>query len=275
MTLRSKSRKQQAVRWLCAAGLALAAHVVVSRLACGSASFDLTDPRYYRIFVPLLAVAAAFAWETRWDGVEREEEGEKGESGEKREKGESGEKVKAQGEGEQRKVSDSIVQLPTTNCQLPTLPRTHSACAKATADRQIPLPGEAEYAQAREMTHQEIPDFEADGEYLELLGKSAAEGYAPALAKLGEYAMRRAAWVEAYYWMKQAQRGGMHGLSPTLREIRKNWSLDGFPGQLSNVNELFTAEAGSIGRALLHVDSGHEAAAAKEFLRANHPEFLP
>jgi len=136
------------------------------------------------------------------------------------------------------------------------------------------LSGEELFDQARALPHQQIPDFGVDGEYLGLLGRSAAKGYAPALAKLGEYAMRRAAWVEAYYWMKLAQRSGMHGLSPTLREIRKCWSLDGFPIQSSNVNKLFTREAGSIGRALLHVDSGQDAAKAKEFLKASHPEFV-
>jgi len=264
MNLRSKSRKQQAVRWLCAAGLALAAHVVVSRLAYGSVGFDLTDPRYYRIIVPLLAVAAAVAWEMRWDGVVREE---------KERKGDGEEKVKAQGEGEQRKVSNSIVQLPAANCQLPSSPSPQPPQTSQTS--QTPLPGEEDYVRARGMAHQKIPDFEFDGPYLELLGKSAAAGYAPALAKLGKYAMRRAAWVEAYYWMKLAQRSGMHGLSPTLREIRKNWALNGFPRQSSNVNTLFTDEAGSLGRALLRVDSGHEAAKAKAFLRANHPEFMP
>jgi len=124
------------------------------------------------------------------------------------------------------------------------------------------------------MKHRAIPDFRMDGPYLELLGRSAEKGYAPALAKLGEYAVRRCAWVEAYYWMKRAQRNGMHGLSPTLRAIRNGWAADGFPRQSSNVNKLFTEEAGRLGRALLRLDSGHEAAKAREFLKANHPEFL-
>jgi len=59
-----------------------------------------------------------------------------------------------------------------------------------------------------------------------------------------------------------------------MREIRRNWSLDGFPDEAENVYQLFTPEAGSIGRALLHVYSGHEASKAKEFLKSNHPEFL-
>jgi len=124
------------------------------------------------------------------------------------------------------------------------------------------------------MAHQEIPDFEMDGEYLELLGKAAAAGYARAYAKLGDYAMRRCAWVEAYYWMWRTKRSGMTNLEPVLREIRQNWAQDGFPDQEDNVNDLFTEESGSIGRALLSIASGHDAAAAKEFLRANHPEFL-
>jgi len=90
----------------------------------------------------------------------------------------------------------------------------------------------------------------------------------------GEYAMRRGAWVEACYWIWRAQHGGMCGLAPVMREIRKNWSLDGFPDEAENVNPIFTPEAGSIGRVLLHIDSGHEAATAREFLKACYPEFF-
>jgi len=134
--------------------------------------------------------------------------------------------------------------------------------------------GEALFNEARAIPHQPIPDFDCDGPYLELLGKSAAAGYAPALAKLGEYAMRRDAWVEAYYWMTLAKRNGMRNLSATLRAIRRAWSEEDFPDQSENVNVLFTLEAGSIGRALLHIDSGHDAAAARQFLKECHPEFL-
>jgi len=134
--------------------------------------------------------------------------------------------------------------------------------------------GEAIYQRAYAMPHHVIPNFDTDDLYLELLGKSANAGYAPAQVLLGTYAMRRATWVEAYYWMSAAKRQGMKNLTNVMREIRANWSKDGFPDEADNVNPLFTAEAGSLGRALLHVDSGREKARAREFLKVNHPEFL-
>lgn len=89
------------------------------------------------------------------------------------------------------------------------------------------LAGEALYKKARAMTHRMIPDFDTDGTYLELLGMSAAAGHAPAMAKLGDYAMRRAAWVESYYWMSLAKRSGMQGLESVMSKIRREWALAG------------------------------------------------
>lgn len=134
--------------------------------------------------------------------------------------------------------------------------------------------GEKLYKRARTLRHQPIPDFTIDRRYLDLLGKSATKGYAPALAKLGEYAMRRAAWVEAYYWMSQAVRHGLPNGSDVLREIAMRWTLDGYPDEVENVTPLFSEEAGSIGRALLNVNVGHDVESAREFLKAHHPEFL-
>jgi len=160
---------------------------------------------------------------------------------------------------------EEVVRSPT-----PTPIPTHHSNSSA----DVSAEGEALYAQARELKHQTIPDFKKDDEYLNLLRLSAAKGYPRASVKLGKYAMRRRAWVEAYYWMSQAHRNGMRGLLPMLREIRICWARDGFPGQTSNVNKIFSREAGDIGRALLRLDSGREAASAKEYLRTNHPELL-
>jgi len=115
--------------------------------------------------------------------------------------------------------------------------------------------GEALFARARALPHQPIPDYGFDREYLELLGRSAAASHAPAQVKLGEYAMRRGAWVEAYYWMTQAKQNGMKKMTPVLREIRMNWARDGFRDEIENVHPLFSAELGAVGRKLLRRDS--------------------
>jgi len=234
---------------------------IVLVLACG-----LGDPWKFlgatqlRAFVPAVALLLMGRDLMRFVRVKHEKGGEKG---------------KPKVEVEERNPQ------PQTSLRPPSSPQA-SPPPQPPSSRQPQPPtfdtasgdGEALFIQAREMPHQEIPDFEFDGEYLDLLGKSAATGYAPALAKLGEYAMRRSAWVEAYYWMSMAKRQGMQGLANVLREIRENWSLDGYPDEADNVYRYFTVEAGSLGRALLHVDSGHDAAGAREFLEANYPEWL-
>jgi len=308
MTVRTKSKPWQWTVWLCAALALLAVYVVLSRILFNFVTWDLFAPRLHRLAIPLVVVFFYVAWNTRWDGVRREKKEKKKVKGEGQGQGE--EKVDGESRWRAEEKPDSPVRpaddgrahtpgAPQSSDNADSLGndcgetgvsaqpqhneivdiRSSTSTLDSSSLCQPPnstssLTGEELFEQARALPHQVVPDFDSDGPYLELLGQSAKQGYSPALAKLGEYAMRRAAWVEAYYWMKLAQRNGMLGLSPTLREIRKNWSLDGFPGQSSNVNWLFTLEAGSLGRALLHVDSGHEAATAKEYLKANYPEFL-
>lgn len=135
-------------------------------------------------------------------------------------------------------------------------------------------PGEEDFRRARAMPHRVVPDFSTDGLYLDLLGESAEKGYAPAMAKLGEYAVRRGTWVEAYYWTWRARRGGVPELDAELRRIRHGWAMAGCPGEKENVNDLFDEERGSVGRALLDIAAGRGVAAARGFLKENHPEFL-
>jgi len=136
------------------------------------------------------------------------------------------------------------------------------------------VPGEELFARACALPQQEIPDYANNGRHLRVLGQSAAAGYAPAMALLGQYAMRREAWVEAYYWTWRARSRGLKNTYGALREIRMNWSLAGFPDEAENVHLLFSEEQGSVGRALLAMDTGRDMAAAREFIRANHPEFV-
>jgi len=134
-------------------------------------------------------------------------------------------------------------------------------------------PGEELYVRARSMPHQLIPNYGTDGLYLDMLGDSAALGYAPAMQKLGEYAMRRAAWVEAYYWMWRARQCGAQNLAGVMRDIRKAWIRAGCPDELQNVYELFSEETGSIGRALIGIDTGRNAETARKFLKEHLPDF--
>jgi len=134
--------------------------------------------------------------------------------------------------------------------------------------------GEREYALARMIDHNAIPTWSRDREYLTLLGKSAEHGSPWAMAKLGEYAMRRQMFVEAYFWMWKARRAGMQQLDTTLKTIRMSWIRFGRRDESRNVHPLFTAEDGSVARALLDLFSGYNTTEARGFLQEHHPECL-
>lgn len=140
----------------------------------------------------------------------------------------------------------------------------------------IPVPpppvfsGRAEEAwqEARQIKHSFIPNTDTDYAYLRLLNESARLGHAEARFKLGEYALRRAAFVEAYYWLKMAKASGQgKGVDEALGCCLREWRLAGFDPQYENVTESFSERQGSLGRAALRLDSGVEATRARERLR--------
>lgn len=145
----------------------------------------------------------------------------------------------------------------------------------AAASGRGPLPGEAEYAEARQMPHHSIPTYMEDGEYLALLGKSAAAGYPRALARLGEYALRRGMLVEAHYWFWRARKRGVRGLDAPMREIRRTWQRYGYPSERSNQHELFADADVEAAHALLELTLGRNRAAAQAFLQEHAPDLLP
>jgi len=271
MSLRTRSRAGQWGAWTVAALVAVAAYVVLFRVVGEGELGDLIGPLQQRVLLPIVVVFGFVVYETRWNGA----------AGAKKEQ-------KAEGnEGTVVARSSEATSLPRRNKEeFSSVGRGEDAAS--TGETGLPVPGfpaqapaagpdetgEELYARARGMPHQEIPDFLDDGEYLELLGEAAEKGYPHALAKLGEYALRRCAWVEAYYWMKKARRAGMENLEPVLRGIRLSWATDGYPLQTSNVHRLFSELDGSVGRALVNLDSGRETATARAYLRANRPELL-
>lgn len=137
-----------------------------------------------------------------------------------------------------------------------------------------PMPGESEYALARQMSRHTIPDFETDGEYLTLLGKSAALGFPRALAKLGDYALRRGAKVEAYFWLWKARLHGMSGLDSMLHKIRKRWVEGGYPAERYNRHDLFEEEDAAAALALLDLSAGRNRLDARAFLEEHFPDLI-
>lgn len=110
--------------------------------------------------------------------------------------------------------------------------------------------------EARGLPHRFNPDWEKDQDYLSKVYGAARLGHLEAMAKLGEYAARRGAVVEAFYWTLLAELKGATGLKVKLRELRSKWQALGCPSQYGNAYEEFTEEQGSFARAVLRLQCG-------------------
>ena len=112
------------------------------------------------------------------------------------------------------------------------------------------------WEEARGMTHRFTPDWEKDQEYLSKIYAAARLGHLEAMTKLGEYAGRRGAVVEAFYWTLLAELKGAKGLKVQLRELRLRWQALGCPDQYRNAYRDFTEEQGVFARAVLRLQCG-------------------
>ena len=117
------------------------------------------------------------------------------------------------------------------------------------------------------MTHRFKPDWEKDQEYLSKIYAAARLGHLEAMTKLGEYAGRRGAVVEAFYWTLLAELKGAKGLKVQLRELRSRWQALGGPEQYRNAYKDFTEEQGVFARAVLRLQCGIDAAGARRRLK--------
>ena len=118
------------------------------------------------------------------------------------------------------------------------------------------------WTEARRMPHNIIPDPATDGDYLAKIRGAAALGHLKAMAKLGEYAFRRGALVEAYYWTALAELKGASLLAETLRLIEAQWMQAGCPTEYDNLYDDFSERQGSFARALLRIRCGVDVRAA-------------
>jgi len=280
MRLRTKSKASQWVLWLCAALAAMVLYVVLSDVLFESVSWNVLDPERYRLAFPLVAAFAFFAWETRWDRIVRTANRSDGsERPSRKDVASRPAKVEAEVAPQPKEPCVAMaVAPPGPSPSEAAWPAVAGAAEAVRAERHshddTDVTGEALYAKARSLPHRRIPDFKTDAYYLELLVGAARKGFSPAMAKLGDYAMRRMAWAEAYYWMTQARRNGMHNLSTVMREIRKRWALCGCPNELMSEAGVYSADAASVGSALLYLDAGRNISMVREFLQTHHPEYL-
>lgn len=112
------------------------------------------------------------------------------------------------------------------------------------------------WRQARGMMHGFVPDPVEDFHYLALVHAAATAGHVKAQVKLAEYASRRNALVEAYYWMAKARRNGQEGADEFLCQCRKHWKAKGCRPEYENEYEFFTERQGVLARAALRRTCG-------------------
>ena len=125
------------------------------------------------------------------------------------------------------------------------------------------------WERARDMPHNYIPDLEHDYMYLTMVYAAATAGRVEAQAKLGEYALRREAYVEAYYWLRLAAVNGMRTEShrELMRECCTQWVLNGCDPEYGNEYRFFSGRQGTMARAMLRHDTGIDVRKGRERLR--------
>ena len=88
------------------------------------------------------------------------------------------------------------------------------------------------------------------------------------MVKLADYARRRRADVESYYWLTMAKIHGAEGLDKAITYCRNQWKVNGFNPEYGNEYVFFTERQGVLGRAALRLDSGVDATMARARLKA-------
>ena len=109
---------------------------------------------------------------------------------------------------------------------------------------------------ARNIEHNYIPDPVADSRYLGLVHGAAMSGHVKAQEKLSEYAYRRGAMVEEFYWLKLSQLNGNANIERRLSECSLRWMRKGCPPEYENTCRFFNERQSALGRAALRLDSG-------------------
>lgn len=146
-----------------------------------------------------------------------------------------------------------VPEMPQVQRQSPS--SVSAVAADYPQEAETPPDGDAErlWSEARAMSHNFIPTFAEDGVYLGKVLDAAKRGHREAMAKLGEYAYRRGALVEAYYWTALSDLKGAEGLVNVLRQIESEWVMSGCPMEYDNVYDGYSEQQGSFARALLRI----------------------
>ena len=279
MNLRSDNRKTYAVRMAFVVLLCLAVHaIIVSDFLGGGSTLCIWKPERMRVALASLIIIGIAAYEFR----PKAKEDDPDEGVLSAPVAEKDAEASAGGARASRLREEQATE-PTSGAEDVRGRDAPAPCAvpppvpvvRAAEDDAVPgvLAVDSDrravaWDKAREMPHNFVPDPDADYEYLRLMHDAARAGSRRAMVKLADYARRRCADVESYYWLTLAKIHGAEGLDEAIEYCRKQWKVNGFNPEYENEYVFFTERQGVLGRAALRLDSGVDAAMARARLKA-------
>ena len=279
MSLRSDNRKSYVARMAFVALFCLAVHAfIVSEFLGGGSTLCIWKPERMRVALASLIIIGIAAYEFRPkareddpdEGVllasvaEKDAEASAGGAGASRPREEQTvEPTSATEDLRGRDAPAPCVQAPSAPGVRATEDEAVPGVSAVDSDRRA-----AAWDKAREMPHNFVPDPDADYEYLRLMHDAARAGSRRAMVKLADYARRRCADVESYYWLTMAKIHGAEGLDEAIAYCRNQWKVNGFNPEYENEYIFFTERQGVLGRAALRLDSGVDVTMARARLKA-------
>ena len=279
MSLRSDSRKVYAVRMAFVVLFCLAVHaLIVSEFLGGGSTLSIWKPERMRVALASLIIIGIAAYEFR----PKTKEDDPDEGLLPAPVAEKDVEASVAGAGASRPREKPTVE-PASRAEDLRGRDTPAPCAvpppapvvRAAEDDAVPGVSAVDsdrravaWDKAREMPHNFVPDPDADYEYLRLVHDAARAGSRRAMVKLADYARRRRADVESYYWLTMAKIHGAEGLDKAITYCRNQWKVNGFNPEYGNEYVFFTERQGVLGRAALRLDSGVDATMARARLKA-------
>ena len=247
MRLRRKSLGGQWLCWLFLFVLGLAVYIFTVRAFDLGSAWAIFGAQQMGVLALVGLLFGWLAYECRWDGIVRVKD--------------SGAVEEA---SEPVRTANDTHSPPPSDPALPSSPSHLAASAPSSATSLSP---EEAWREARNMPHGIIPDPVSDGEYLKLIYFAAEEGHLEALAKLSDYARRRGAFVESFFWMKVAVQKGYAQGGMWLKDVVNEWAMSGAPCEYENEYEHFSSLRGAYARAHMCLIAGIDMPNACQCLR--------
>ena len=152
-----------------------------------------------------------------------------------------------------QKPTEPVVAKPVAEIVEPPVVRRVREEFVIADDEFADMTAEELWNTVRKMSHNFVPMPSSDHDYLKLMARAARKGHVEAMKKLSEYAARRGALVEAYYWLTVASLHGVNNLSKQIGEVRGMWLARGCMPEYENVRSDFSETQGSFARAVLRL----------------------